>query len=95
MILQTLMKMIISVKFICVNESEFFSETVDLAKHGHRYESIQQRIEQHQSNTHGFLIAGHLDEERFCEKWQEKVNRIHLSILFHYHSSYCSLDELI
>jgi len=56
----------------------FSNEILDLKKQEHRYDSIQNAIEQHQSNTRGFLISGHLDEKDFFQKWQEKV----ISILF-------------
>jgi len=46
---------------------------LDLKKQEHRYDSIQHKIEQYSSNARGFLIAGHLDEKNFHQKWQEKV----------------------
>ncbi len=51
---------------------------LDLKKQEHRYDCIQNAIEQRQSNTRGFLISGHLNEKDFFQKWQEKV----LSIFF-------------
>jgi len=55
-------------------------EILDLKKQEHRYDCIQNAIEQRRSNTRGFLISGHLNEKDFCQKWQEKVISIFFEI---------------
>jgi hypothetical protein len=65
--------MIISVKFISRIKKNSLNIFVDLNKHEYRYDSVQHAIEQRRLNTHGFIIAGHLDEKYFYKKWQEKV----------------------
>jgi hypothetical protein len=80
--------MSISVKFIFEPKSKFTNEILDLKKQEHRYDSIQRYIDQHRSNTRGFLIAGHLNEKNFCKQWQEKVKLIIHSISYlkiHFH----------
>ncbi len=56
-----------------IDDDDDIGKILDLKNQEHRYDSIQRHIEQHHSNTRGFLIAGHLNEKNFCKQWQEKV----------------------
>ncbi|CAF0882380.1 unnamed protein product [Adineta steineri] len=58
-----------------------YDDSIDLKKQEHRYDSIQNAIEERRSNAQGFIISGHLEEKHFYKKWQEKLGRIDLTIV--------------
>ncbi|CAF1202374.1 unnamed protein product [Adineta ricciae] len=58
-----------------------YDSPLDLSKQEHRYQCIQNAIEQYRSTSHGFIIAGHLDEKHFYRKWLEKLGRIDAMII--------------
>ncbi|CAF2331668.1 unnamed protein product [Rotaria sp. Silwood2] len=71
------------ITYLLINDIANIDEgdDIDLRKHEHRYDCVQHAIEQRHLNSHGFLIAGHLDERHFYDKWLEKLGRIDLIII--------------
>ncbi|CAF0777878.1 unnamed protein product [Rotaria sp. Silwood1] len=71
------------INYLLINDIANIDEddSIDLRKYEHRYDCVQHAIEQRRLNSHGFLIAGHLDEKHFYDKWQEKLGRIDLIII--------------
>ncbi|CAF2859844.1 unnamed protein product [Rotaria sp. Silwood2] len=71
------------ITYLLINDIANIDEgdEIDLRKHEHRYDCVQHAVEQRHLNSHGFLIAGHLDERHFYDKWLEKLGRIDLIII--------------
>jgi hypothetical protein len=57
-----------------LNKRKYFQiDFLDLKTKEHRYDCVQRAIEQQRSQARGFLIAGDLEEKKFCKNWQDKV----------------------
>ncbi|CAF4164422.1 unnamed protein product [Rotaria magnacalcarata] len=71
------------ITYLLVNDIANIDENypIDLKKHYHRYDSVTNAIDQRRSHTNGFIIAGHLDEINFQDKWQQKLRRIDLIVV--------------